>query len=117
MRIKNRDGGMITAETAVVLPVVVAIGAVLLWLVLLGVTQARVTDAAREAARMVARGDSVAAARKEAAASAPAGAAIDVDQSGDRVTVTVTARTAPKALDLPGTSITATAVAMTEDGS
>ena len=49
---------MVTAETAIVLPFVVLVAVVLTWVVSLGATQMRVNDAARDAARMLARGQS-----------------------------------------------------------
>lgn len=54
---------MVTAETATVLPFVVLMAVVLTWVVTLGVTQMRLADAAREAARVVARGESASAGR------------------------------------------------------
>ncbi|MCX4093625.1 pilus assembly protein TadE [Nocardia sp. alder85J] len=59
---------------------------------LAAVTQVRCVDAAREAARLAARGaegEAVAAARRVA----PPGAEVAVRVDGDRVTATVTART------------------------
>lgn len=55
---KRNDSGMVTAETAMVLPVLVLF--TLVGVAAVGVGQARVrcADAAREAARSIARGDS-----------------------------------------------------------
>ena len=49
------ERGATTAETAVVLPLLVAITMGLVWLVSVGVAQVRVVDAARETVRAVAR--------------------------------------------------------------
>ncbi|MCV7153445.1 TadE family type IV pilus minor pilin [Mycolicibacterium pyrenivorans] len=71
--------------------------------------QVRCVDAAREAARLAARGDDGAAARA-ARTVAPAGAVLDLRRDGDDVVATVTSRSAL----LPGVSITADAVAAAE---
>ena len=55
------ERGAVTAETAVVLPMIAVFAVGLAWLVSLGVVEVRAQDAAREAARVVARGESVAA--------------------------------------------------------
>ena len=52
-----RERGMVTAEAAMVFPVLVCLTLALAWTVLLGVAQVRVVDAAREAARLAARGE------------------------------------------------------------
>jgi len=51
---------MVTAETALVLPVLVCVAVGLAWLVVLGAAQVRCVDAAREVARLSARGESAA---------------------------------------------------------
>lgn len=63
MAVVRRQRGMVTAETATVLPFVVLMAVVLTWVVTLGVSQMRVADAAREGARVMARGETTAAAR------------------------------------------------------
>ncbi|WP_243640476.1 TadE family type IV pilus minor pilin [Nocardioides jejuensis] len=77
-----------TAEAALVLPVLAAVALALVWMLGLGVAQMRVTDAAREAARAIARGDPVADAEDAAHVAAP-GATVQVDGGGHRVRVTV----------------------------
>ncbi|MBX7431238.1 pilus biosynthesis protein TadE [Mycobacterium sp. Y57] len=72
-------------------------------------TQVRCIDSAREAARLVARGDQKGA-QQAAQAIAPAGAAVRVRRDGGFVVVTVTARSAL----LPGISIAAEARAAAE---
>jgi hypothetical protein len=69
-------------------------------------TQLECVDAAREAARVVARGDS--------APGAPAGLALAVSREGDLVRATVRAHRNPLGSHLPGFDITATAVAAAE---
>ena len=82
---------MVTAETAVVLPIVVAVVMGLSWLVSLGVTQVRVVDAARETARAVARDESPARAVELGQRVAPEGSRIFVTDQGDTVEVSVEA--------------------------
>jgi hypothetical protein len=81
----------VTAETVMVLPVLVAVALALAWLLALASTQVRVVDAAREVARAAARDES----RTEAVALglrvAPAGSDIDVQVQGDTVVARVRA--------------------------
>ena len=84
--------GMVTAELATIAPFGVAFAFLLLWIVSLGFTQVRIADASREGARMVARGDAVAAAKDVALRQAPRGAEVSVRSTKGLVTVTVTAR-------------------------
>lgn len=88
----ERQRGMVTAELATIAPFGVAFAFLLLWVVSLGFTQVRLADASREAARMVARGDSVGAASKVALRQSPHGARVTVTTATGLVTVTVTAR-------------------------
>ncbi|WP_342791806.1 TadE family type IV pilus minor pilin [Kitasatospora atroaurantiaca] len=78
-----------TAETAVALPALVLLAAMLIWGVVAAAAEIRCVDAARVGARAAARGDADAAALAQAAA--PAGAAVQVAQDGDTVRVTVEA--------------------------
>lgn len=73
--------------------------------------QVRCVDAAREAARLAARGDDTAA-RRAAQAVAPHGATLRLDRDGAYIVATVSARSAV----LPVTSINARAVAAIEPG-
>lgn len=72
---------MVTAETAMVLPVLVGLLLVLVWTVSLGIAQVRLVDASREAARMTTRGDSASAAVRMAKRIAPDGTRIDIDEA------------------------------------
>lgn len=87
--------GSVTAETALVLPVLVAFVVGLVWLVSLGITEARCLDAAREAARALARHDSPQVALALARRSAPAGAQVSIAEDGSVAVVTVSASTLP----------------------
>jgi hypothetical protein len=83
---------MVTAELATIAPFAVAFAFLLLWIISLGLTQIRITDASREAARMLARGEAVQDAKDVAQRHAPAGAKVSIDTDSGTVTVTVTAR-------------------------
>nr|WP_304413330.1 TadE family type IV pilus minor pilin [Mycobacterium sp. URHB0044] len=107
----NAAGGA-TVEAAFAMAALV----VVLTLCLAGLTamamQVRCVDAAREAARLAARGDDRAA--SEAARTVgPAGAGLDVRRSDGRVVARVAARSPL----LPGITIAAEAVAAVEPGS
>jgi Flp pilus assembly protein TadG len=90
-----RDRGSVTAETAVVLPVLLVVLAAAVW-VLAGVaTQLRCVDAAHVAARAAARGDAPAAVQATARQVAPDGADVEVSRVGDQVHVRVSATVSP----------------------
>jgi Flp pilus assembly protein TadG len=114
---RRNEHGAVTAETAVVLPLLAAFAVGLVWVVSLGVSQARAVDAAREVARVAARGDSLAEARSWGDRVAPEGARVTVSRTDDivRVTVRATVRGPGGLFDfLPGFPIRAEAVAATE---
>ena len=113
----RRDAGMVTAETALVLPalVLVLVGAV--WLLCGVIAQVRCVDAAREGARVAARGDGDGRAVAAARAAAPAGAAVHITRGAGQVRVTVRATVAPFggwAGRLPPVRLAATAAAVDE---
>ena len=91
---RRDEGGAVTAEAALVLPVLAAVTLALVWMLGLAVAQVRVTDAAREAARAVARGDPVDEATRLAHTAAP-GAEVVIDAGADRVRVRVVRRVRP----------------------
>ncbi len=74
------------------LPALVLVLGVALAAVDLGLAQVRCVDAARTAARLLARGEPRPLALAEARAAAPAGAVIEVSTEAQRVRVAVTAR-------------------------
>ena len=80
-----------TAEAAVVIPLLLAVSMALVWLVALAVTQIRVVDAARETARAAARGESDGASVELGRQVAPEGARFELTRGGDAVTVRVVA--------------------------
>jgi Flp pilus assembly protein TadG len=115
--VSREERGAVTAETAVVLPLLVAVTLAMIWLVAVGLAQMRATDAAREAARAVARGDSVARAEVLARQAAP-GIGVQVVRSDGEVRVVVDQRLAPPEGvlgHLPGAGVHAEATALVED--
>jgi len=92
---------MVTAETAVVLPVLVAVSLAMVWLLTLGVAQMKVTDAARETARALARGEPADRAVQLAERAAP-GASVTIDEVDGMVVVTVRQDVSPPAGLLEG---------------
>src|SRR3954447_3994587 len=90
-RDRRGQSGSVTAETVMVLPVLVAVTLGLAWTLALAITQARVVDAAREVARAVARDDGSSTALALGRRVAPAGARIRVRPSADTVVVRVDA--------------------------
>jgi Flp pilus assembly protein TadG len=113
----SRERGMVTAEMAVLAPFGLVFGLVLLWIVSLGFTQVQLVDAAREAARLVARGETVNAASGVARHQAPAGATVHVSTDAGLVTVHVSARSRlplPFLRHLGGRTLEASAVSADE---
>ncbi|GAA2317771.1 pilus assembly protein [Streptomyces kunmingensis] len=110
VRGRRRDRGMVTAEAAVVLPVLVMFTMALVWALLAAAAQIRCVDAARTGARAVARQEARDAAISAARQAAPSGARIEVSREGDLVRVTVRARAAGPgllALDLSAQAVAA----------
>ncbi|WP_189229950.1 TadE family type IV pilus minor pilin [Streptomyces flaveolus] len=85
------DGGFVTAETAVVLPVLVVFAMALVWALLVVAAQIQCVDAARTGARAAAREDPADAVVKVAREAAPDGARVTVAREADRVRVVVVA--------------------------
>ena len=99
-----------------VLPVLVSLAIGLVWFLSLASQQVRVVDAAREAARVAARGDPDGVAIERARTAAP-GSTVEVVHDGGEVTVTVSATAGgPGGLfrHLPGAHLSARAVAAEE---
>ncbi|MEV8376843.1 TadE family type IV pilus minor pilin [Kribbella sp. NPDC056861] len=111
------DHGAITAEAALVLPVLLAFLALGLWVVGTVITNIRCIDAARDTARAAARGESEEIARQLGERAAPQGATITITQTGTTIHVEVTAAPAsPPGLlrALPHPNAHATAVIQAE---
>jgi Flp pilus assembly protein TadG len=107
---------MVTAETAVVLPVLLLVLAAAVAAVTVVGAQLRCVDAAREGARAAARGDAIGTVTALAARAAPAGAVTDVAVSDREVRVRVTAPVSPLGPVPLQVSVTAEAVARLEPG-
>lgn len=101
-----------------VLPMLVAVAAGLVWLLAVGAAQLRTVDAARETARALARGDAEADAVARGLRVAPEGSRVAVTGAGGEVRVTVSGRVeGPGGLfaHLPGAGLEASAVAASEE--
>jgi hypothetical protein len=103
---------MVTAELAACLPVLVLLLAVALSTVSVASLRVRAQDAAREAARAAARGDSTNAIRL-AQAAAP-GAQVDVSVTGGEVVAVASVRAHLLLPFLPSVTVTERAVAARE---
>lgn len=107
---------MVTAETAVVLPVLLLVLAGAVAAVTVVGAQLRCVDAAREGARAAARGDSVETVRTLVLREVPDGMAVSIARDGEDVRVLVSGRlplVGPVPLDVV---VSAEAVARLEPG-
>lgn len=86
------DEGFVTAESAVVLPVLVMFAMALVWGLLVVAAQIQCVDAARTGARAAARQDPQDAVIEVTREAAPRGATVTVGREGDEVHVTVVAK-------------------------
>jgi len=115
---RRGERGAVTAELALVLPVLVAVTIGLVWLLSVGAAQVRTVDAARETARALARGDDEGAAVDRGQRVAPPGSTVTVTRGGGEVRVTVTGKVpGPGGLfaHLPAPTVRAEAVAAEEE--
>lgn len=83
------ERGTVTAETALALPMILLFTIGMAWLVSVGVTHVRAVDAAREAARTVARGESPGRGAWVGRKVAAPGSSIHVERRSRLVVVTV----------------------------
>lgn len=112
------DDGYVTAEAALVLPVLLVVLAMAVWVLAAVGAQLRCTDAAGVAARAAARGDSPAAVVGAGQRAAPPGAVVAVSTGTDLVTVRVQAEVRPFGgvlSVLPALRVSGRAVAARED--
>ncbi|MFD8050454.1 hypothetical protein DMH26_33560 [Streptomyces sp. WAC 05379] len=86
------DRGFVTAESAVVLPVLVMFAMALVWGLLVMAAQIQCVDAARTGARAAARQDPTDAVIEVTREAAPRGATVTVGREGDEVRVVVVAK-------------------------
>lgn len=106
------DRGAVTVEAALALCSLVLVLALAVGAIAAVGAQLRCLDAARETARLVARGEPVRA-RSVGESIAPSGARIQVGVVGDAVTVEVSSGIGGR---LPGLTVSATAVGVLEPG-
>ncbi len=106
---------MVTAETAVVIPVLALLLALLLGVIGHVADYMRVIDAARSAARLAARGEASEDIQRLALSQAPDGSTVQIRQLGEQLRVTVSApgRQLLGPITLPPTTAVAVAVAET----
>jgi hypothetical protein len=100
------------------LPLLMALTIGLVWLLSVGAAQVRTVDAAREAARALARGDDAGAAVAAGTRVAPAGARVTVTTAGGEVVASASAEVdGPGGLFsvLPSVTVRAEAVALAEE--
>jgi hypothetical protein len=108
---------MVTAEAALVLPVLVALTVAMAWMITLGVAQVRLVDAAREAARLAAREDSAGRVQQLVLSAAPEGSRVRVHRVGDSWVAEVDADLStelPLIGSLPAVGLSARAVSAAE---
>lgn len=115
-RRRGRDEGMVTAETAVVLPVLLLVLAGAVAAVVVVGAQLRCVDAAREGARAAARGDPPSTVTQLVRRAAPDGAVVSVIPEGEQVRVTVAVDVAPLGPVPLRVRVAAEAVARLEPG-
>lgn len=89
---RRADRGFVTAESAMVLPVLVMFAMALVWGLLVVAAQIRCVDAARAGARAAARQDPADRVVQVAREAAPPGAKITVSREAGQVRVVVEAR-------------------------
>lgn len=99
MRRNRGSAGMVTAEVAVLLPVLVLLLVVAVRAVGVGLASLQCEDAARAAVRAASRGESRSLAERAGLALAPRGARVLISVSGERVAAVVTGE-APLVLGL-----------------
>lgn len=108
---------MVTAEAALVLPVLVVVLAGAVAVITVVGAQLRVVDAAREGVRAAARGEPAAEVVAIAQEVAPDGATVVAGApDGDRVTVTVGASVRPLGTGLLAVTVESSATARVEPG-
>jgi Flp pilus assembly protein TadG len=111
-RIVGDDRGTVTVEAALALCSLMLVLALAIGAIAAVGAQLRCLDAAREIARLVARGEPDRA-RSVGESIAPSGARIQIGVVGDAVTVEVSSEIAGR---LPGLAVSATAVGVLEPG-
>jgi Flp pilus assembly protein TadG len=109
---RHEERGMVTAELAACLPVLVVVLAVAVSAVSVAGVRVRAQDAAREAARAAARGDP-GQARQLPQQAAP-GVVVDITNSGEEIVAVARITVHPLASWLPALTVSERAVAAVE---
>lgn len=113
----RRERGMVTAEAAVVIPLLLLVTVVCGWVVAIAAAQVRVIDAAREGARLAGRGEPPAVVQAAIERAGPNGTTAQISPGTDTVTVRVTAQVEPGVplLDLlPAVTLDSSATSVSE---
>jgi Flp pilus assembly protein TadG len=116
--LRRQERGMVTAEAALVIPVLLAVTLLLSWAITVGAAQVRLIDAAREGARLAARGESEQAVQEAIQRAGPDGVTGRVTVLDDSVRVDVDTEVAPGVPllgDLPGIGLDSSATAALEE--
>ena len=113
-RRQNGDRGSVTAETAIVLPAIVAVLAMLLAGAAAGSTQLQLEKAAQTAARQLARGETSSVAASAVRKIAGSGATMESGNTGGWITVRTTAAVSVPWAGIGGWTLTAEATAPAE---
>jgi hypothetical protein len=98
---------MVLLETALAIPLLVAVTCALCWGVLVGAATLKIGDAARSAARDLARGETVASVLARAQAAVP-GAQIRIADEGELVAVVISEKVTAPVPILRGIAVTVT---------
>jgi hypothetical protein len=109
---------MVTAEAALVIPVLLAVTLTLSWAIAICAAQVQLIDAAREGARLAARGEASEVVEAAIRRTGPDGTRTDVSRSDGTVSVRVHADVSPGLPllgDLPGITLQSEAVAAAEE--
>ena len=101
------DRGAVLLEAALAIPLLMAVAVAIAWGLSLAATSASLGDAARTAARSIARGESGDDVLARARASVP-GAEVAVNGTGEEVAVVISREVSPPVPILSGLSITIT---------
>lgn len=110
---RRSDAGMVTAEAALVLPSLMVVLALAVTVLVTVGAKIKVVDAAREAARIAARGDADAEASRAAVQLGPPGTKVTIRHRGHWVDVDVKAVVRPLGL-LPGFNLATHTLAWSE---
>lgn len=109
---------MVTAEAALVIPVLMAVTLTLSWAIAVGAAQVKLIDAAREGARLAARGESSEVVEAAIRRAGPDGIRAEVSRTDGTVSVRVEVDVRPGVPllgDLPGIPLDSQAVAAAEE--